>query len=997
MKGGREMKKRNSKRTLFAIGLALLVLFPVNSMAQISQTVTISKSELMNKIKGGWAGKAIGVCYALPTEFRYRKEMIPDSVKMDLTGEQLKKRFNNDDIYMDAKFVEVIGRLGLDAPADAFATAFANAGFNLWHANQAARYNILNGIMPPESGHWKYSMHSDDIDFQIEADFAGLTSAGVLDAAVKTADKVGHIMNCGDGWYSGVYVAGMYSLAFVSDDIDFVVNEALKLIPEQSKYYQAMSDVIQWHREYPDDWTKTWREIEESEWSYDLHCTAGVYQPFNIDATVNMAYVLIGLLYGEGDFFKSMDISMRCGQDSDCNPSSVGGILGAMMGYDKIPAKWLDSYKEIEDVTLNYTSVSLNDCYDICYKSSIENIVKYGGKVDGDAITIKYHRPRTLPLEVAYPNIYPKEILSVGKSIRDVTKIEFSGTGIAVLGGPSRSALRETDNKDYIAKIEVSIDGKKAAVRKLPFNFHSRALEVFFDLELSKGKHVLELKWLNPVDSLDIPISNCIVFSDTLVKGGIISNNWQPLRTLDEDGLLGQRVDLWRNKRLWFIAESGYLIDGFEKRPGRHAWQGEHLGKWLHAATLAYQVTGDEKLKKEMDRMVKRLIATQLPDGYLGAYPEQARFMNVPENEDPKLVTDDIETKKTRQRRYRGGWDTWTFRYNLHGLLTYEKVFPNEQLVEACKKMADLLIKTYGTDKSDLTKYGTRKGISATTLLESIVMLYERSSDKKYLDFAEEIVRMSENNPDLRLMGTMLNKGSVVHPGEGKAYQLMANLLGYLRLYRCTGNDDYLKAVTYAWSDIQENHMLVTGGPWSRRMPYNGNAECFAKPEDLNPDKICVEVCSSVTWMQLNIHLFELTGLAKYFNEVELTLNNALYQHQFTDGIDWNHHPAPNAMPEYVSDTRCCASSGPRGLEMYSSHLAGRIGDSLIINSLAPASIALPKEYGSGILNIKGDFPIKSSSEIHFETLKNQNFMDTVAAFQSTFMLGSHCLRLYHS
>jgi hypothetical protein len=87
-----------------------------------------------------------------------------------------------------------------------------------------------------------------------------------------------------------------------------------------------MSDVISWHQKYPDDWTKTWREIEESQWSCDLHCTAGVYKPFNIDATVNMAYVLIGLLYGEGDFFKSMDISMRCGQDSDCNPSSVGGI-----------------------------------------------------------------------------------------------------------------------------------------------------------------------------------------------------------------------------------------------------------------------------------------------------------------------------------------------------------------------------------------------------------------------------------------------------------------------------------------------------------------------------------------------------------------------------------------------------------------------------------------------------------------------------------------------
>jgi hypothetical protein len=481
--------------------------------------IKISKSELINKIKGGWAGQAIGVCYALPTEFRYKQKMIPDSVKMSLTGEELKKRFNNDDIYMDAKFIEVIGRLGFDAPADSFAIAFANAGFALWHANQAARYNILNGIMPPESGHWKYSMHSDDIDYQIEADFAGLTSPGVIDAAVDVSDRVGHIMNYGDGWYSGVYVAAMYSLAFISDDINYIVNEALKLIPAESKYYKAMSDVINWHKQYPDDWTKTWHEIEKSEWGYDLHCTAGVYETFNIDATVNMAYVLIGLLYGDGDFTNSMDISMRCGQDSDCNPSSVGGILGAMMGYDKIPLKWSEPYKEIEDITLNYTSVSLNDCYDICYKSAIENITKYGGKVDGDDIIIKYHKPKTLPLEVAYPNIYPKAVIPVKMSIKDIDKIEFTGTGIAVLGGPNMRDLRRMkENTNYIAEIKVTIDGNNTVVRKMPFNYHSRALEVFFNLELSKGNHTMELEWLNPIEDVDLPIHKYLVFSDELVK-----------------------------------------------------------------------------------------------------------------------------------------------------------------------------------------------------------------------------------------------------------------------------------------------------------------------------------------------------------------------------------------------------------------------------------------------------------------------------------------------
>jgi uncharacterized lipoprotein YehR (DUF1307 family) len=526
------MKKLHSKNRLVAVGIAVSMIVSLTACGdsgrsasgtdkgQIPETLKLSKDELLNKIKGGWAGQTIGVCYALPTEFDYQKVMIPDSVVMDLTGEQLKQRFNNDDIYMDAKFIEVIGRLGLDAPADSFAVAFANAGFMLWHANQAARYNILNGIMPPESGHWKYSMHSDDIDFQIEADFAGLTSAGVPEAAVKISDKVGHLMNYGDGWYSGVYVATMYCLAFLTDDIDLVVNEALNLIPAESKFYQAMKDVIRWHQQYPNDWTKTWHAIENSDWSFDLHCPRGVYDPFNIDATVNMAYVLIGLLYGEGDFTKSMDISMRCGQDSDCNPSSVGGILGTMMGYDKIPVNWLDSYKEIEDVTLNYTSVSLNDCYEICLSSSLENITKHGGSVNGDEITIKYREAETLPLEVAYPDIYPTDKVTLEKPIEEVGKIEFTGTGIVVLGGPSRQMFRKMmeDEVEYTAEIEVTIDGEKTIIRKLPFNYHSRALELFYDVQLPEGNHTLELKWLNPAEGFDIPVTSYTVFSDQLVK-----------------------------------------------------------------------------------------------------------------------------------------------------------------------------------------------------------------------------------------------------------------------------------------------------------------------------------------------------------------------------------------------------------------------------------------------------------------------------------------------
>jgi len=465
------------------------------------------------------------------------------------------------------------------------------------------------------------------------------------------------------------------------------------------------------------------------------------------------------------------------------------------------------------------------------------------------------------------------------------------------------------------------------------------------------------------------------------LENDIVQNEWKSLKTIDEDGLLGEKVNLWRNNRLFYIEESGYLIDGFENRPGIHPWQGEHIGKWIHATTLAYSVTGNEKIKKDLDNMVKRLLATQLPNGYMGTYESSYTFMAMPENGVTTKLADDIQpankkgNSQASDKAPCGGWDVWTLRYNLYGLLTYEKYFPNDTIVEACRKMGDLLIDYYGKGKYDLTRYGTRNGISSTTLLESIVMLHKRTMDKKYLDFAKHIVDVSENNSKLRLMGTMLEKGSVVEPGDGKAYQLMANLLGYLLLYRCTDNEEYLQTVLNAWDDIYHNHLLVTGGPWSRKMPYNGNRECFAYPEDFDMDKILVEGCCDATWIILNIQLFELTGDAKYMNQAEVTLLNDAYEHQSTDGIEYCYYTNPNEkLPHYEKQFHCCASSLPRGFEMFSDHLAGEINKNLSVNSFSPSVIQLTNQFGGGVLKIEGNYPLGSSAKIYLENNIEKKF-----------------------
>jgi hypothetical protein len=69
--------------------------------------------------------------------------------------------------------------------------------------------------------------------------------------------------------------------------------------------------------------------------------------------------------------------------------------------------------------------------------------------------------------------------------------------------------------------------------------------------------------------------------------------NWQPFQPIEQEGLLGERLDGWRMNRLWYMADTSWLLSGFESCPGSHAWQGEHIGKWLHAAVLAHQATRD--------------------------------------------------------------------------------------------------------------------------------------------------------------------------------------------------------------------------------------------------------------------------------------------------------------------------------------------------------------------------------------------------------------------
>ena len=485
------------------------------------QKVMIADVVLIDKIKGGWAGQTIGCTFGGPTEFKFKGTMVQDYQPMVWYDDYIRETFEQDpglydDVYLDLTFVEVLERVGLEAPADSFALAMARADYKLWHANQAARYNILNGIMPPASGHWMNNPHADDIDFQIEADFAGMMSPGMINTAAEICDRTGHIMNFGDGWYGGVFMAAMYATAFISDDINYIIAQGLKPVPENTKLHRAISDVIQWHAQYPDDWKQCWFEFEKKHTS-EKGCPEGVFNAFNIDASVNAAYVVMGLLYGEKDFFRTMDIATRCGQDSDCNPATAAGILGVVLGYDKIPAFWKPAVEKVLDMKFPYSALTLNQVCELSHRHALGQVVKTGGEINGDTIAILLQQPEILRFEQSFEGMYPvKELLIRKDFLEESINIDFSGNGIVVLGNVRSVCGVETS--DYVALLDIFIDGVKTETVNMPYDYIVRKYDIYHKYMLHTGDHSIEIKWVNQDPDFRIYLRSYVIYSDAPAK-----------------------------------------------------------------------------------------------------------------------------------------------------------------------------------------------------------------------------------------------------------------------------------------------------------------------------------------------------------------------------------------------------------------------------------------------------------------------------------------------
>ncbi len=378
MKGIHYLKKSAVTLPLLALGLAAVLQSGCTSwFGEGGQH--LSAEDYRDKLKGGWVGQMIGVAWGASTEFEARERVLPSDRMPIWHAEMINECFNQDDLYVEMTFLRSMEVHGIDVSIRQAGIDFANSKYELWCANLRGRDNLREGIAPPDSSYPSFNNCPNDIDYQIEADYSGLIAPGMPQEAVTLGEKFGRLMNYGDGLYAGQFVGAMYAAAYFETNVRHMVESALKAIPAESQYAEMVRDLLKWSEEEPDNWRKTWRLIRakyRNDPAYSKDSNGA------IDARINGAIVLLGLLYGRGDIENTSIISMRGGYDSDCNPSTACGVLCTMLGYSRIPGRFKELLKQNEKFA--YTDYTFPELLAVCEKLTHQLIVRNGGKIKQD-------------------------------------------------------------------------------------------------------------------------------------------------------------------------------------------------------------------------------------------------------------------------------------------------------------------------------------------------------------------------------------------------------------------------------------------------------------------------------------------------------------------------------------------------------------------------------------------------------------------------------------
>lgn len=243
--------------------------------------------------------------------------------------------------------------------------------FMTYTAERMAYRNLANGL-PLDQVPIYRNPFREWIGAQIRADGFGYCAAGMPQLAAEFAHRDAVLSHVKNGIYGEMLFAAMIAAAAVCDDLHEVIEIGLSEIPASCRLAVAVRDVIEWAGR-----NRNWQDTLDA-----IHNTYGHYHPVH---TINNACLIImGLLHGRMDFGKTICMTVMGGWDTDCTGATSGSVLGAMLGADRLPAKWIRPLNNrLESIVIGYNDVKITDIADAALKVNREIRVQKRMKAEG--------------------------------------------------------------------------------------------------------------------------------------------------------------------------------------------------------------------------------------------------------------------------------------------------------------------------------------------------------------------------------------------------------------------------------------------------------------------------------------------------------------------------------------------------------------------------------------------------------------------------------------
>ncbi|MGZ8611086.1 MAG: ADP-ribosylglycohydrolase family protein [Actinomycetota bacterium] len=337
----------------------------------------LSDAELRERLSGAWLGRCAGCNLGKPVEGWSREKIrryldavdahpildylpqldpFPEGLQLnwcwpETTRGNIRSMARDDDTDYTILGLHILEDRGFGfGPEDVGAEWQDHLPFTqTYTAERAAYRNLIHGHRPPETATFR-NPYREWIGAQIRGDMWGYVSPGDPWAASRLAYQDASLSHTQNGIYGEMWASALIATCFVVGDLRSAIEASLAFVPERSRLAEAIRAVLDLHAQ-----GRTWEETRD-----DIEVRHGHYS--FVHTINNSAVVTAALLWGEGDFSRTIGLAVEAGWDTDCTGATTGSIFGAAFGAAALPSHWVDPLNDrISSAIANVDTSSISD------------------------------------------------------------------------------------------------------------------------------------------------------------------------------------------------------------------------------------------------------------------------------------------------------------------------------------------------------------------------------------------------------------------------------------------------------------------------------------------------------------------------------------------------------------------------------------------------------------------------------------------------------------